>query len=57
MATQHTDAQRAPTDMQRKRREAVDRIAERNRKAHQEAKQLRAQADERRRRLQGPDAR
>ena len=57
MAGNQPQAQRGPTDMERKRRDAVEQIAERNRQAHQAAKKQRVAAEERRRRLRGPDAR
>jgi len=51
------DAQRASDELRRKRRDAVETVAERNRLAHVEARKQRQEADRRRSALRGPDDR
>ena len=51
------DAQRVSDEMRRKRRIAVETIAERNRLAHMEARKQRKEADRRRSARRGPNDR
>jgi hypothetical protein len=51
------DAQRTSDALRRRRRDAVDTIAERNRLAHVEARKQRQEADRRRSALRGPNDR
>lgn len=51
------DAQRVSDEMRRKRRNAVETVAERNRLAHMEARKLRKEADRRRSAARGPNDR
>ncbi len=50
-------AAQASPSMEKKRREAVDRVAERNRKAHMEAKKVRQESDRIKASRRGPNDR
>ena len=53
----HPDAQRVSDQMKKKRREAVERIAERNKQAHLKAKRERQSSDRLRAMNRGPNSR
>ena len=56
-ANPHPDAQRVSNQMERKRREAVEQIAERNKQAHLKAKRERQTSDRLRAMNRGPNPR
>jgi hypothetical protein len=51
------EAQRVSHEMERKRREAVQAIADRNKKAHEKAKKQRQESDRRKAMHRGPNPR
>jgi hypothetical protein len=53
----HPDAQRVSNEMQKKRREEVERVAESNKQAHQKAKKQRQVSDRLRSLSRGPNPR
>jgi hypothetical protein len=53
----HPDAQRVSSEMQKKRREEVERVAESNKQAHQRAKKQRQESDRLRMLSRGPNPR
>jgi hypothetical protein len=53
----HPDAQRVSNEMQKKRREEVERVSESNKQAHQTAKKQRQESDRLRTLSRGPNPR